>query len=85
MRDAMDKAAEQALRAGEIIRRLRDFVARGESERRVESVRKLIEEASALALVGAKDHGVRTSIPVRSDTSISCSSTRCRSSRFCSI
>jgi two-component system sensor kinase FixL len=59
LRDAMDKAAEQALRAGQIIRRLRDFVARGESERRVESVRKIIEEASALALVGAKDQGVR--------------------------
>jgi len=59
VRDAMDKAADQALRAGEIIRRLRDFVARGESERRVESVRRLVEEASALALVGAKDLGVR--------------------------
>ncbi len=59
LRDAMDKAAEQALRAGQIIRHLRDFVARGESERRVESVKKLIEEASALALVGIKDQGVR--------------------------
>src|SRR5262245_17586775 len=59
LRDAIDKAADQALRAGQIIRRLRDFVARGESERRVESVKKLVEEASALALVGAKDQGVR--------------------------
>jgi two-component system, LuxR family, sensor kinase FixL len=59
VRDAVDKAADQALRAGQIIRRLRDFVARGESERRVESVKKLIEEASALALVGAKDRGIR--------------------------
>jgi two-component system sensor kinase FixL len=59
IRDAMDKAAEQSLRAGQIIRRLRDFVARGESERRIESINKLIEEASALALVGAKEHGVR--------------------------
>lgn len=59
IRDAVDKAAEQAMRAGQIIRRLRDFVARGESERRVESVKKLVEEASALALVGAKDQGVR--------------------------
>ncbi len=59
VREAMDKAAEQALRAGQIIRRLRDFVARGESERRVEDLRKLVEEASALALVGAKDRGVR--------------------------
>ena len=61
LRDAMDKAAEQALRAGQIIRRLRDFVARGESERQVEDVKKLIEEASALALVGAKDKDVRVS------------------------
>ncbi len=59
VREAMDKAAEQALRAGQVIRRLRDFVARGESERRVEDVKKLVEEASALALVGAKDRGVR--------------------------
>lgn len=58
-RDAMDKAAEQAIRAGQVIRRLRDFVARGESERRVESISKLVEEASALALVGAKELGVR--------------------------
>ena len=58
LRTALEKAAEQALRAGQIIRRLRDFVARGESERRVEDVRKLVEEASALALVGAKDRGV---------------------------
>ena len=61
LRDALDKAAEQAMRAGDIIRRLRDFVSRGESERRVESVAKLIEEASALALVGAKEHGIRVS------------------------
>jgi two-component system sensor kinase FixL len=59
VRDAVDKASAQALRAGQIIRRLRDFVARGESERRVESLNKIIEEASALALVGAKERGIR--------------------------
>jgi two-component system sensor kinase FixL len=59
VRDALDKAAAQAVRAGQIIRRLRDFVSRGESERRVESLAKLAEEASALALVGAKEHGVQ--------------------------
>ena len=59
VRDAMDSAAEQALRAGQIIRRLRDFVARGESESRVESIQKLVEEACALALVGAKDLNIR--------------------------
>jgi two-component system sensor kinase FixL len=59
LRDALDKAADQAMRAGQIIRRLRDFVSRGESERRVESITKLVEEASALALVGVKDRGIR--------------------------
>jgi two-component system sensor kinase FixL len=58
VREAMDSAAEQAIRAGQIIRRLRDFVARGESERRVEGMAKLVEEASALALVGIKDQGI---------------------------
>lgn len=59
IRDALEKAADQAMRAGQIIRRLRDFVSRGESERRVESITKLVEEASALALVGVQDRGIR--------------------------
>lgn len=58
---AIDSAAEQALRAGQIIKRLREFVARGESDRHAEDLRKLIEEASALALVGAKGSGARVS------------------------
>lgn len=56
---ALDRAAEQALRAGQIIRRLRDFVARGESEKRVESLSKLIEEAGALGLAGAREQNVQ--------------------------
>ncbi len=59
VRDALDNAAEQALRAGQIIRRLRDFVARREGEQQIENIAKLVEEASALALVGAKQDGVR--------------------------
>lgn len=58
-RDALGKAGDQAIRAGQIIRRLRDFVARGDSERRIEPLTKLVEEASALALVGAKEFDVR--------------------------
>jgi two-component system sensor kinase FixL len=57
--NALDRAAEQALRAGQIIRRLRDFVSRGESEKRVESLSKLIEEAGALGLSGAREQGVQ--------------------------
>jgi len=59
LRDALDKAGDQALRTGQIIRRLRDFVARGETEWRIESIKRLIEEISALALVAAKEQSVR--------------------------
>jgi two-component system sensor kinase FixL len=55
---ALARAAEQVLRAGQIIRRLRDFVSRRGSERRIESLSKLVEEASALGLVGAREKGV---------------------------
>ena len=57
--NALDRAAEQAIRAGQIIRRLRDFVSRGESEKRVESLAKLIEDAGALGLAGAREQGVQ--------------------------
>lgn len=66
--DALEKAADQALRAGEIIRRLRDFLSRGEGDRRVENLPKLVQEACALALVGAKEHGVRVSYALAFDT-----------------
>ncbi|MFD2239119.1 PAS domain-containing sensor histidine kinase [Aureimonas populi] len=59
---ALDQAGEQALRAGEIIRRLRDFVTRGETEKKIESLPKLLEEASALALVGAREKNIRISL-----------------------
>ncbi len=45
---------EQTLRAGEIIRRLRDFVSRRDVDLRVEAVETAIREASALVLVGTQ-------------------------------
>ena len=60
--EAMEKAAEQAVRAGQVIQRLRDFVARGETEHRIESIKKIIEEANALALVAAKEQSVRVEL-----------------------
>ena len=58
--DALSETTHQTLRAGQIIRQLREFVARGETEKRPENINKLVEEASALALVGAKEQGVKT-------------------------
>ncbi len=59
VRDILAEAADQALRAGEIIRRLREFVTRGETERRIESLPTLIREASDLASAGTEAHGVQ--------------------------
>ena len=67
VRQAMNLAVQQTLRSGEIIRRLRAFVARGELARQPESVAKLIEEASALALVGAKERGIKMLIGINPD------------------
>jgi two-component system sensor kinase FixL len=67
IRDAMGLAVQQTLRAGEIIRRLRAFVTRGEMQRRPESVSKLVEEASALALLGAKERNVHVTLRLAAD------------------
>lgn len=60
--EVMEKAIGQAQRAGDVIRRLRGFVSKGETERRVQSLNQLVEEALALALVGGRQRGVRTSL-----------------------
>jgi len=66
-REAMERAVEQTIRSGDIIRRLRTFVARGEATRQSESAPKLIEEALGLALVGAKEQGVKVLINLDPD------------------
>lgn len=57
-REALQDAAAQAVRAGEIVRRMRDFLTHGETEHRVESLSGVITEANALALVGSREHGI---------------------------
>jgi two-component system sensor kinase FixL len=65
--EAMGKAADQALRAGEIIRRLREFVATGESEKQGEPLTTLVEEATALAFIGARQRGATAKLHVAPD------------------
>ncbi len=60
LRSAMQETANQALRAGDIIRHLREFVTRGDAEMEPSEIRTLVEEASALALTGSRESGVRT-------------------------
>ena len=59
IREILDKAVEQATRAGEIIRQLRTFVAKGETDRKPEVLSTVVEEATALALIGTKHQNVR--------------------------
>ncbi len=56
--DLLLKASDQALRAGEIIRRLRQFIEWGETERSWHDIRKAVEEAAHLGMVGAGSHGI---------------------------
>lgn len=58
LREIFGEMSAQSLRAGSIVRRLRDFVSRGETAKTVEDLPKLINEASALALVGSRERGV---------------------------
>lgn len=57
--EAMGEAGEQILRAGNIMRQSREFVSRGETEKRVERVSTMVEEARALALKGPGAPGVQ--------------------------
>jgi two-component system, LuxR family, sensor kinase FixL len=60
--ETMDKTVAQAARAGEIIQHLRGFIRKGESERHSENLNKVVEEATALGLVGAKESGIKVRV-----------------------
>jgi two-component system sensor kinase FixL len=61
-REALREVASEAIRAGEIVRRMRDFLSHGQTEHRVEHLPKLITEANAIALVGSKEHGIEVRV-----------------------
>lgn len=58
VREALDECAKETLRAGQIVRRLRDFISRGETTRRLSSLEKLVKEATALALINGDVRGL---------------------------
>ena len=62
IREALDDAAQEAIRAGNIVRRLRSFVARGETEKSIAELPTLVDEACKLALIGAREKGIVVSI-----------------------
>jgi PAS domain S-box-containing protein len=68
VREALNDAAGQAVRAGQIVRRLRDFISHGQTERRVESLAEgdqRGERARARRLSRARDRGAGRARPRR--------------------
>jgi len=60
IREALTDAVGEAMRAGDIVRRLRTFVARGEVDKTVEHLPSLISEAAAFGLLGAREKSIDT-------------------------
>lgn len=64
LRDALAEAVGEAFRAGNIVRRLRAFVARGEVDKRIEDLDALVREAAKLGLAGAAERNIATSFAI---------------------
>jgi signal transduction histidine kinase len=58
----VQKAIEQTARATEIIRHLREFLSKRETDKKPEELPKTIAQAMRLAMVGAKSSGVATAM-----------------------
>ena len=67
VREALDECAREAVRAGQIVRRLRDYISRGETDRQVVSLARLVNEASALAFVGSGTQTVDLTVKIGPD------------------
>ena len=70
IQEALDETAKEAIRAGQIVARLRQFISQGETERRPESLSRLINEANALALMGSREHGIEVQVQLGEDAAI---------------
>lgn len=60
--EALQEAAAESVRAGEIVRRMRDFMSHGQTEHHIEQLPRLITEANALALVGSRELGIEVQV-----------------------
>jgi two-component system sensor kinase FixL len=65
--ELLEKAAGQAERAGQIIRRLRSYVEKGRVERAAADLGQIVEEAAALATIGAKVEGIQITYDLARD------------------
>jgi len=69
VREYMAQAVVQAQRAGGVVRRLREFTGRGDTERSVEDLNAVVEEICELATVGSASDGIELKLDLASDLS----------------
>jgi two-component system, LuxR family, sensor kinase FixL len=62
IRDALAQVSQQALHAGQILRRVRGFIGRRSCERERVNIADLLHQASTLAIVGAKPNSSTVSV-----------------------
>jgi two-component system sensor kinase FixL len=68
IQQVLDDAATEAQRAGQIVRRIRAFVAHGDTDRSIVALPALVSEAAGLALVGVGPLSVETRFALHSET-----------------
>lgn len=69
-REAIEKANQQALRAGEIIRRLREFTARGDTEKTLVPIDAMVKEALSLAQVSNKFGATKVEVKINATSDV---------------
>ncbi len=67
VRQYIDQAVAQTHRAGDVIRRLREFTRKGTHQRSTEDVNSIVEETCALAALGALTEGIDVTMNLAAD------------------
>ena len=67
VREYMEQAVAQSLRAGDVVRLLREFTARGETERSVNDINVVVEETFRLATLGTAADGIDVKLDLAAD------------------
>ena len=67
LREALDEGARQAVRAGDIVRKLRGYVSRGEIDARSVELQPLLNDAAALARLSLSSKDVPVTLDVAPD------------------
>ena len=67
VREYMDQAVAQALRAGAVVRLLREFTSRGDTERSVEDINGVVEEICRLTTLGTAGDGLALELNLAAD------------------